>query len=244
MNSTLLNRTLAWSTLIGAILAGPAQAATFVQLSGTTIDFFYDQDYWGVGNASVLGDSISFDVEDFSTTARVRNSTGSASSTLQDSTFPGLVAVAKTGYLLTGELAALVGGTYTLPAQGGFGQIQNYYDLHSGTFSGGSFISSGLVGYGYSYALQNSDGVAPSSGSFLPSSNAFYTGTGTQHTVGLATTLSSWSNQLGTGSSTANLQLATYTFGITPAPIPEPSQLAMLLAGLGLVALARRRRER
>ena len=230
---------------LGLIATASAQAANYMEIDGDNVQFFYDADFWGENAATVTGNTISFDLgTDYTTSAKVKTSGANslASQTLQQSDPFGLVVVAKGGYQLQNYLEASLVGHYTLAAQGGYAVGSAAGFVNSGTFTGGTFNPAPWSGDYYSaYNIVFSSG-AVSSGALNTSGTAGALGVVVPG-LGIETFVASGVQQAGPGSSTSVVSSVSYGVAVVAAPVPEPEAYAMLLAGLGALALAARRRK-
>lgn len=229
------------ATLVAAVFAQSAQAVNMVQIDGAHASFFYDADFWGLGTASVVGDKISFTTPAyFNQHAEGYGKNGEDSDRYTNQSASSVVAVAKTGYQLTGGIAYDLTTTYAQPVAGAFATQVNVNGINSGSWNGSSFVSGTQLG---EFSLSLSRG-----------STFDGTGSGTTHTIGTvdgagahsALALDSYlfltTSQRGAGFSEAGLSSASYQFSISA--VPEPATYGMLLGGLAVMGLAGRRRRK
>lgn len=228
------------AVLLLSLLGGAVQAATYQGLSGQDVDFYYDTDYWGANTATVIGNSIFFDVSGYDASA---TSFGNRNRTeyVHESGSVAIIVVARDALLLAPVLRATSLGDYTLAANGGHLELNLAGSLSTGSFNGTVYTPSSLyVGNYFSGAFVESTGVA-GSGTFGKSDFAYNNGSGDRTILGVEVSLTALASQTGVGTSSAELNTARYDFYISNA-VPEPEVYAMLLAGLALVGVAARRR--
>ncbi|HEX8601137.1 MAG TPA: hypothetical protein VF774_00695 [Pseudoduganella sp.] len=231
-----------------ALAAGTAQAADFVKVSGTNVDFYYDADFWTLG-ASVNGNSITVSPGGVYQRADV---TEGAADPYQGPVFTAsvdftrtfaqsLIAVAHAGYQLNNDIASTASATTQSTGSSGFGtyDLQNVYT--SGSFANGTFTGSeeigGSVEWAYFYYELYSNG---SDSGTIP----LQVGTPlTSHSaIAVDGTFRGAASVTGLGMAAAGLNSVSYSFGVSA--VPEADHYAMLGVGLALVGFAARRRTR
>lgn len=232
-----------------ALASNAAQAADYVKLSGTNVDFYYNADFWSSG-ATVTGNSISVSPGDVYERADV---TDGAADPYQGPVFTAgvdftrtfarsLIAVAHSGYQLNNDIVSTGSVTTQSTGSSGFGtyDLQNVYTR--GVFSNGAFVGSEEIGgsvewayfYYELYSSGSDSGTIPLQVGTPLTSHSAIAVDGTFHGAASVT---------GLGMAAAGLNSVNYSFGVSA--VPEPGQYAMLGVGLGLVGLvARRRRAR
>ncbi|NVM77622.1 hypothetical protein FHW83_003440 [Duganella sp. SG902] len=233
---------LGGSLLAAASLAGTAQAANYVEVVGTHVSFFYDADYWGDNAATVVGDKITLSTPTYVDRTAVGHSPSEKNQrTFVDNASAALVAVARSGYALTGVVGYKPTITYSVSASGSQIELAGGESLYYGAFNGANFASSSAVGY-FSYSTKvDSNGVAHSGVTNDPVQNGFlYNGPSLFDTLAVDNSLYLTSIQTGVGT-TKSAVAYSYDFGIATA-VPEPATYGMLLGGLGALALAARRK--
>ncbi|WP_295999159.1 PEP-CTERM sorting domain-containing protein [Rugamonas sp.] len=228
-----------------------AQATSFTEIHGAHEDFFYDTDFWAGTTVSVTGDSIAFNgIPDFSASVNApTRGSGTADAGFYDAPagFAGVVAIAHANFTLDAKIHTSLAGTYSTPAVGGRAEIASDSYISQGSFTGGSYNSGPQIGYVGSYAYSYSNGAAQTVNVHLNDGKAtseenFPGPSGGYSILGIDSLLSVYVTQSGinTGTSTAALTAASYSF--TATAVPEPETYAMLMAGLGLIGVAARRR--
>lgn len=229
------------ATVVAAACAQSAHAVNMVQIDGAHASFFYDADFWGLGTASVLGDKISFSTPSyFNQRAEGYGKIGEDTDRYTNQTASAVVAVAKTGYQLTGGIRYDVTTTYAQPVAGAFASQVNNSNISAGSWNGKTFVSNEQLGQ-FSLFLSRSssaDGI----GSGSTDTSGIISGAGTYSVVGLDSYLFLSTSQRGVGYSEAGLSTASYQFGVSA--VPEPATYGMLLGGVAVLALSGRRRRK
>ncbi|WP_167761467.1 PEP-CTERM sorting domain-containing protein [Duganella callida] len=226
----------------GAAWLSSAGATNLVQIDGAHTTFFYDADFWGLGAASVLGDTISLQMRpDMNVSASVRAGSTTATQTQQatDSDSVGIVAVAKTGYSLTTKVGTGLNGSYFTAAKGGDVQVSLGGTIFTGYMENGAFRSQDVVTGSATYFSNASNGSAAQAGSFdvlMYSANPLTYA----NAIGVDNYLSTYAYQSGSGSSSLSLNAVRYEF--SAVAVPEPETYAMLLGGIAVLAGVARRR--
>ncbi|WP_229215470.1 FxDxF family PEP-CTERM protein [Duganella sp. CY15W] len=233
-------RSLMFAALAAMSAVSTAQATNLVEVDGANVKFFYDADFW-TGTAAVTGNSISFGLsDDYNVTAKSSSSTHHQDNQHTDAVAGALFAVAKSGYNLSGAMGNRVSGTYSIPIYGGF----TTFTLGS-IFTAGSSYNNGVLGGGvgedalYQFNWWASTGRGAFSGAVQESLS---TTLDTTYKAVRVDTDFSW-QALQDGVGTSNLTLGKISYDFSVSAVPEPETYAMLLAGLGLVGCAARRRK-
>ena len=239
-----MNLPLPLRLLVAALFAvgtvSSAQAANYVEIDGANVKFFYDADFWGVNSATVTGNSISFAIsDDFEVFAKVSTGSGSGGAGHVDQTSAGVFAVAKNGYSVSSEVTAGAKSSYSFTTGFGSSSASVSGNIFGGAYVGGAFDAQQYVDYYYQVGNVNSTG-APSSGQNVISATG---GLATSYfsAVGLDTQIGIGASQGTKGRTDAALTEVSYAFAVTA--VPEPETYAMMIAGLGLVGFAARRRK-
>lgn len=226
--------------LISVVLAcsmGAAQAANYVTLSGTNVDFFVDADYFDVSGATVSGNTISFAFAppDYTLGVTRAEPSGHSEATLFSDRSKLLYVVAHDGYGVVPRFQAQASALYDATAASSLasGSINTY--AFSSTYSNGVFSSSPDAN-GFQFLRLDQAGSA--SGATVD-----FGGYGDGYRVpvaalGLDLNLSARVAQEGAGSTALSIRQLGYSFAVTA--VPEPGTWLMLLAGLGMVGWAAR----
>ncbi|NVM77543.1 hypothetical protein FHW83_003361 [Duganella sp. SG902] len=225
-----------------------ATAANYIGISGAHADFYYDADLYGIGTASVVGDSISFALPSFySATATSKTANDNASETLSDNFNKGLIAVAHTGYQLNASLTTSVTVEFINTGGRSNGMLQESYYVYEGGYYNGHVTRSSRLFIGSSANFYES---FTSPGTVIKSSAPDTDfGSGLYSTLIVEDGFYYSAGLLGLGSASTSVTSVSYgftalTIGTPPiTPVPEPETYAMLLAGLGVLAAASRRRK-
>lgn len=235
---------LGGSLLAAASLAGTAQAANYVEVIGTHVSFFYDADYWGDNAATVVGDKITMSTPAYVNRTAVGNTPSEKNErTFIDSDAAAVVAVAHSGYVMTGVVAFKPTVTYTVAAAGSHVELAGNDKLFYGSFNGTDFALGDTVGW-HSYSTTvESTGVAGSGVTNVATENGVLYGAPSRFsTLAIDSSLYLSAIQQGVGTTKAAV---TYSYDFaTIAAVPEPGTYGMLLAGLGAMALVARRKQR
>ncbi|WP_348698269.1 FxDxF family PEP-CTERM protein [Duganella fentianensis] len=234
MKNSVFKKVIAAGVLAASLI--PAAHATSLQaVQGDNVVFYYDTELWGVGAFSVSGNTITFNIsDDFDLIAKSSSTlTNKTDSATMRKAFSALVIQAKNGYTLGPKLNF---GITDASATIANGSVTNSLELgvEAGYMSGNSFLATSYLG------------------SYSASGSAFWSGspTGTSsftispqnaNLLGLGVTLDSVLIQYGNGTSTSTLDKVM--FGVNVSAVPEPETYAMMLAGLGLIGFAARRRK-
>jgi hypothetical protein len=239
MNLQLPRRLLVTALLaIGAVSS--AQAVNYVEIDGANVKFYYDSDFWGVGAATVTGNSIAFAIsDDFEIFSKISTASGSGAAGHIDQSSIGVFAVAKGGYSVSSVVGGNATSSYSFTTGDGVASSAISSDIYGGVYSGGTFNATQ-----YEDSFQASDSVystgAASSGSYSISGSAG-TPSNNYSAVGLLTQIGVGVSQFHKGRADTALTEVAYNFAVTA--VPEPETYAMMIAGLGLVGFAARRRK-
>lgn len=239
MNIKLRSTLAACAMLVAS--SGPALALNLVQISGAKADFYYDADFWGMGAATVTGDTISLVAPPaYFTQVTVGSEQGYRSETYSDTGVSNVVVIAKTGYVLSGELTAAVSGAYAVGANNSSAIISADGAMYQATISGGAVQRDGYLGYFATQAQQFSSG-APAVGTFGNNATAsLLDPPGKYQGILLDGALSLSATENGIGSSSSRISDVSYAFVLTA--VPEPEQYLLFLMGALVVAGAARAR--
>ena len=234
--------------LLAAIFAagavGSAHAVNLVEVAGANIKFYYDADFWGLGSATVVGNSISFAlVDDFTINAKSRTPTAINYSTYGEKAVGALFAVANDGYLLRTSFTQTINGNYSLAPGNSRGEAGVRAEVAGGTgFSGGKLKGAFSLGEVYGNYLASSY-QAPAADNYSVTKQLFSAPNNTTsyfNALQFDPQLSVLVRQVGIGSSDMALTGLTYNFVVA---VPEPETYAMMIAGLGLMGFVARRRK-
>jgi hypothetical protein len=223
------------------LLAALPAHAEYIKLVGSDVDIYYQADFWGAGNATITGNSISI-ATDYTEYA----SSGDYFFTAAPGV--GVFAVAHAGYALTGSTTLGVSGSYILPGTVlpfdlNGASINSSVQIYSASVTNGSFALDELAGTG-SVGTSVEGTPEPSAGNF---STTFSTSeaTGLYEAVGLDNifTVVAYPKY-----ATASLTSASFDFAVKPvSPVPDIAPSTSTLAGLlllGTIALRQRQRRK
>lgn len=216
-------------------LVSLAEAATLQAVQGDNVVFYYDVDMWGAGAFSVSGNTITFNIsDDFDLTAKSSSSATTKTDFAEMRNLTGaLIIQAKNGYTLGPKLNYGISEASAIIANGGISNSLAV-EVLAGNLTGGNFLATSYIG---SYSNNTSSlWTGPVSGT-----SSFSIGAQNASLLGLGVTLNSLLTQVGTGISTSSLDKVM--FGVNVTAVPEPETYAMLMAGLGVLALSGRRRK-
>lgn len=236
---------LSGSLLLAAGLASNAQAVNYVEVAGNHVSFFYDADYWGLNAATVVGDKISLGTPAYVNRASTSHSPSEKNEHIY-TTMPeagAVVAIAHSGYTMTGIVGFKPVIDYTLSAVGGSIITSNVDTISYGTYSGGTFNYQGNVGWHTYDERLLSTGTATSGKSNFATENGFLYGpTSKFKTLAINSEIYLATIQQGVGTTTAAI---TYSYEFaTISAVPEPTTFTMLIAGLGALGVIARRKQR
>ncbi len=238
--TTLLPRRLLTAALLAAGVMSSAHAVNFVEIDGANLTFFYDADFWGLGTATVTGNKISFAMsDDYDVTAKSSTASGASVHGHLDSSELSVFAVAKSGYSVSSYVQSSASTTVSFTTGAGIIGASLVSGVIGGAYSGDDFVAGQHDGYfGDDFLLYS--GPSPYSTTATLAADGgvagnFYSAAGVETSVGIG------ASQTGKGASHGILTDVSYNFSVTA--VPEPETYAMLLAGLGLVGFAARRRK-
>lgn len=240
------------ATALLAAACGSVSAVNYIQIDGAHATFFYDADIFTPDSVSVVGDSIkfSFAPDEVAASVKVAAATDVKTATTSFRTDSAVLAVAHSGYGLSGAVDANITGKMKQTT----GEVDGYLGISgyvtSGTYAGGAFSKDALTGMYYSKGVYKDDWKVAGTKSYDESTSsccrydiyqALNVSTGFYLTAG----------QTGIGSATSYLTSLTYSFNALPGgtvidppvpSVPEPGTYAMLLAGLAVMGVLARRR--
>jgi len=227
---------IALAAILGTLLATSAHAA--VQTVNTTgYSFSYDTDVWD-GLVTQVGNTFTFSSLDIQGIALGGNtSIGTAS--FEGSALAAVTITAAAGYQIAQIFTNSVGsstfnvGNKTNSYASVVGYVGSEWNTNKGVASPGS---SGALNGLYEVAGSSTAGAFNSTSSVI---GGF--ASGTTSAVG---NLYAWANLAAFGkNSKAQLQIDSISYSVNVTPVPEPETYSMLLAGIGLVGAAARRRK-
>lgn len=211
-----------------------AQAQTMQAIQGANVVFYYDADVWGTNTATVTGNSISFAMPaSYQVSATGLSDTDSAFNYYSGHSTSALVVVAKSGYTLASAVDVGLQGSANLVAGGSTtGYVGQY--LSYGNYEHDLFMPVNSLEYislsGYTEQTGYSEHYTTAAGSVT------YKALGFNGDVLLSV------GHTGSGVSTASIDQVSYAFNVSA--VPEPDTYLLLLAGVGVLAYARRRHGR
>ena len=239
-----LSRRAILVALAGAAFAGSSHATNLVEIDGTNIKFYYDADFWGSA-PTVTGNSISFDLsDDFALTAKGRIAGAHKEVSYRDRGTGVLFAVAKDGAAIKTSYTQSFSGHANVDTSSADGEALASTGTYGGTdFTGGKMVGQTLLGYATASAYYEY-GAPAAAGDFFRSRQLDSSGFKPKQyyrALQLDPLLSVDLRQFGIG--TAQIALTDISYSFVMA-VPEPETYAMMIAGLGLVGFAARRRGR
>lgn len=214
--------------LFAALAGGSASAVTMVTLTGTNVNYTFDQEDLGFfGTASLSGDNLVFAPSGFAAT-----SAGNPAATQ----LVNVTVSAHTGYLLS---------AFNLSEQGGYSLTGTEASVYVSGYLGALDIegSPNSPQSSLSTLLQP---TYDAGGTWTAAAGVTLPATGWGGTDGIVSSISlTISNQLFAAAgfdSTAAIYKDFVGITAVTAPVPEAQSYAMMLAGLGLVGFMARRR--
>lgn len=222
------------AVLAACLWSGIAQAQNYTKLSGADVDFYYD--------SSVISSPVSVSGNTL---------------TLADGWFGNFIAVPHANFLVNNSVSMNVYGTsYNASYNNtdfGYYNVSGTATADAGTFVNGAFHAGQAA---VSSVDVNQSGTY-STGYYAPNEYGYYDFVPYGGTVNLgASATSGVNNQPGYFSHALLITFASdiysdggmistnaaFRFDGVPAPVPEPETYAFLLAGLGMIAYAARRK--
>lgn len=234
MKNTVFKKVIVAGVLAASLIPA-AHAASLQAVQGDNVVFYYDTDLWGAGAFSVSGNTITFNIsDDFDLIAKSSSTLTTKTDSAEMRNLTGaLIIQAKNGYTLGPKLNY---GITDASATIGNGSIDNRLaiDVLAGQMTGNNFLAT-------SYITSNSASATVFWSGAATETRSVNIGAQNANLLGLGVTLSSLLTQSGTGISTSTLDKVM--FGVNVSAVPEPETYAMMLAGLGLIGFAARRRK-
>jgi len=242
----LTKKLLTAVSLLTCGLSGTASAYNLVSIESAQATYYYDSDFWGVGNAQLSGNTLTFRP----TTISLHGDTVDPVdqyvwATKRFNGYASIIAVAKDGYQLNTNERFATGGSYKISPDNPYfnAEISETVFSQGGTYAGGVFTAS-------SSAPERSDAFGSVTGwGIEPSKGNIWTGndqvgvTGPKAVAIDTLFYLSAARYAPSGSVDIRVSHSEYTFVI--GAVPEPETYAMLLAGLGVLGcLSRRRKHR
>jgi hypothetical protein len=201
------------------------------KITADNADFYYMESVFGT-NASVQNGTLTFDTSALlSATVSVESPGGYNRAHIADGHgYPAIVVIPHAGYGVANTLSHSFDASSSLAESGG---------SFSFTLSDALYIPGGTgpasTAYTYHRAVSNAAPITL---------NAYsqYAPMGFHSSASVEVDMTSWLNQLNSGTSSAAISSVSYTFFVSD--VPEPETWAMMLAGLCLAGVAARRAPR
>lgn len=239
----ILSPKRALACAILAACASHASALNLVHVSGSQTDFYYDADFWGAGAGTVSGNTLSLLAPlPYYSEVTVGTASGFRTETYSDNGASLVVAVAKNGNVLSGQLTTTVYGSFTLSPQDSASIVRADGAIYKASYAGGVATREGYIGYFATQAMQTSSGNVPTTGLFGAAAAAELLAPPNQYQALLldgALYLSA--TETGPGTTATRLTSVSYTFAAKA--VPEPDQYVLFLLGAAVLLSTRYRRD-
>ncbi|MGV7208780.1 PEP-CTERM sorting domain-containing protein [Oxalobacteraceae bacterium A2-2] len=250
-----LNKPLFYFAAAAALLcsAVPARATHFVEFQGATLKFFVDSDYFDLSRTTVIGNSISFDLDPQRYSASV---TGTRASSSKDASFSStagkaLYIVANDGYSLVAGFSSSAIGEYSMTGLNGGANAYVQSQAFLGAYTNGKLTSEPFYTAYSSLQLNRANQISSGPAAFVLSP---YGGSTTLTDVlGISTSFSGSVYEKEISSSSLSITRLSYSFSTVAdaaplalrqvSPVPEPGTYAMLVGGLAMLGALQRRRK-
>ncbi|RZT10598.1 PEP-CTERM protein-sorting domain-containing protein [Duganella sp. CF402] len=227
-----------------AACASQACALNLVHISGSQTDFYYDADFWGAGAGSVSGNTLSLLAPpQYYSQVSVATDSGFRTETYSDNGYSLVVAVAKNGNALTGQLTTTVYGDFSLSPQDSASIVRADGAIYKAAYSGGVATREGYIGYFATQAMQTSSGHVPTTGMFVAAAAAELNAPPYEYQA-LLLDGALYLSATETGPGTTSTRLTSVSYGFAAKAVPEPDQYVLFLLGAVVLLSARYRRDK